>query len=188
MLLVVGGLGLLALATGLFGLVGGVLTAAGIALGVASSALPVPSAREVDWNHRFEEELERARRFGHPLTLVRVPLAHPEASSFLLHPSGMTGMARRIDLAWMEGGDLYLTLYDTRGEGAAVVLERLRRRGVEPSAARIAVFPDGALTAGAMRQQISGEPDIERRPFWVAPNPRAADLTSLDLEPPASTG
>lgn len=180
--------GLLVIATRLFGLLGGVVTLAAIALGAGLSALSVPSAREVDWNRRFEEELERARRLGHPLTLVRVPLANPEASSFLVHPSGMTGLARRIDLSWMEGGDLYLTLYDTRGEGAAVVLDRLRQRGIECSEARIAVFPDGALTAGAMLQQISGGPDTERGSFWVARDGHSADLTSLDLEPPASTG
>lgn len=151
----------LAVSTGILGVAGGlVTTAGGLVFGALFSVAPVVPVRALDGRVRFEEELERARRFGHALTLVRVPNAGCAAMSHVAPPVGSSSLARRIDLVWMEGEDLYLTLYDTRADGAAIVLDRLQRSGIHHSGALVSVFPNSALTAGAMLQQVTKIPVV----------------------------
>lgn len=131
------------------------------AVGLLLGALVPPSRSATRVGHngvgRFEEELERARRFGVALTLVRVPGAGEEGFSYASHPSGTYPVSRRIDVQWLDGADLFFALYDTRDDGAQVVLSRLRSCGIDTDGARVAVFPDTALTAGAMWAHVCNE-------------------------------
>lgn len=150
------GMTVLAGSTWAIGPVGGIVVTLGaLASGLLFSMAFAPDDQVIDARSRLEQELERARRFGHALTLVRVPGAGPESESFVRHPSARTGLARRIDQAWIEGDDLYLTLYDTGAHGAALVIDRLRSFGIASDDTQIAVFPESALTAGELRRQVN---------------------------------
>lgn len=150
------GMVVLAGSTWVLGPVGGIVVTLGaLVSGLLFSMAFAPEDQVIDARSRLEQELERARRFGHALTLVRVPGAGPESESFVRHPSSRTGLARRIDQAWIEGDDLYLTLYDTAAPGAALVIDRLRAFGIASDHTQVAVFPESALTAGELRRQVN---------------------------------
>lgn len=126
----------------------------GLSLGGLMGARPADTAVPASNRARFDQELERARRLGHCLVLLRIPGAGAVAHARLAHPTQSLVTTRRLDLLWMEGSDVFLTLYNTRDAGVDIVLGRIADLGIDVSGARYAIFPDSALTAGAMWRDV----------------------------------
>lgn len=146
------------------GIVVGLLVGvSGLSLGLLMRASPADTSRPVVSRARFEQELERARRLGHSLVLLRIPLAGAVAHARLSHPAQGLLATRRIDLVWMEGSDLFLTLCDTRDTGVDLVLGRIAELGIDVRDARYSVFPDSAMTSGAMWRSIEESSSREIR-------------------------
>lgn len=156
----------------------GSATLAGIALaGALLARRPKPAAdaeTAAGWRE-FRRELNRSRRHGYPLSLVRLPGAAGDRASVADRLAQVRHDIRRIDLAWPAHGDLYLLLPQTDRAGAIGAVARL---GV-PSplgadavdAARIAVFPGDGLTSGALIAAVGG----------MAPRPATmADHVGID--------
>lgn len=98
----------------------------------------------------LQPEIERARRYGHEFTLVRLPLGdRRDLSEVGPH-------LRSTDRAWIDGRDLYVFVPEL--EGAAV--ERFIRRladGVaipQPDEVATATFPTDGLTLPALFAQL----------------------------------
>jgi hypothetical protein len=126
----------------------------GLSLGWLMGAGPADTSVPVGDRARFDQELERARRLGHSVVLLRIPGAGAVAHARLAHPTQSLVTTRRLDLLWMEGSDVFLTLYNTRDAGVDIVLGRIADLGIDVSGARYAIFPDSALTSGAMWRDV----------------------------------
>lgn len=99
-------------------------------------------------------ELDRARRFAHPFSVVRLAPG-PDADG---DPVGhLARTVRSIDRAWDGDDATYLLLPETGRDGARRLLDRLLAES--PAAddldVRLASFPDDELTSQALLERLA---------------------------------
>jgi hypothetical protein len=117
-----------------------------------------PAAREDVWD-ALHREVDRSRRHGHTLALLRlVPTpAGPATTAAIL--GRLRATVRSVDSAWADGGDIVLLLPECDRAAAERLVARLR--AALPGAlgrVRVGCFPADGLTAAALRQSVAGAP------------------------------
>lgn len=121
-------------------------------------------------DHVLVDEVNRSRRFGHQLVLVRVDCTEDTAR-------WLVGRLRSTDWAWRRRGATYLLLVETDRAGARELIERQSER-LPTSAFRLAVFPDDALTVGALHgalRPLEPTPGLSTAAGDAPPVPSATD-------------
>lgn len=112
---------------------------------------------EAGWE-AFRLELNRARRFERPLSLIRIPLRRdagvsPDGDVSADAVARLRGFLRGIDTTWQAEGDVYVVLPEATRRMAEALVARMTV-GVPDLVARngvgLASFPDDGLTAGAL--------------------------------------
>ena len=129
-------------------LVLGALLAVSALLGLGLEHVEVRSVHRSP-DHVLIDELHRSRRFGHPLSLVRVRCDDTDGQRVIARLRG-------TDRAWRQRGWLYVLLAETDGGGAAELVQRIvvDLPGVE---AQRASFPDEALTIDGLIEVLRRE-------------------------------
>jgi hypothetical protein len=117
-----------------------------------------PAAREDVWD-ALHREVDRSRRHGHELALLRLAPspADPATTGAIL--DRLRATVRSVDSAWADGDDIVLLLPECDRDAAERFLARLRE--ALPGAlgrVRVACFPADGLTAAALRESIAGAP------------------------------
>ncbi len=105
------------------------------ALSVDHVGLRVTADRPLDL---LTDEVNRSRRFGHPLTVVHARCDPATATE-------MAKQMRACDRAWHRRGGLAIMLVETDGRGARSVVDRIAEV-VDLADVRVVTFPDDALT------------------------------------------
>jgi hypothetical protein len=112
-------------------------------------------------------EVERARRYERPMTLLFLPNGafrdvdgNPRSSLDQGTFAALVGSLRALDFAWIEDEGVQLVLPEAAQEEAAACLRRLRAAipGLDGSLARSAVFPDDGVTIGALSALVADRP------------------------------
>ena len=108
---------------------------------------------QAEGTSRLASELDRARRYGHQLALVK--LGSPACVKTPAGPHSLDDMVRACDKPFHVSGDLYLALPETGRAGAEELLGRLgltesARIADDSPTPGIAVFPDDVITASAL--------------------------------------
>ena len=129
----------------------------------------------------LSRELDRSRRYRHPLTLVRMvgdessghrtltararregrPGKTRAASAYEL-VGQLRGLLRSGDSAWADAGAVFVLLPETNAPGAAAMIARARATLPALAAAtelRYATFPEHGLTAQALRAAVVPRPE-----------------------------
>ncbi|MDP3711511.1 MAG: diguanylate cyclase [Mycobacteriales bacterium] len=165
------------------------------------------------WNYRYftmtvAKEIERAARFGRPLTLLMIDVdhfkavndthGHPRGDAVLVELAGrVKSQVRDVDtLARYGGEELVVVLPETDEEGGQQAAERIcdavRRRpfgdpGQDPVdvtvSIGVAVFPlHGASSSTLLRRADEALYDAKDsgRDTWRTAGPRVVDLSDLD--------
>jgi hypothetical protein len=144
-------------------LVGAALLALGVVAVAATAILrrgPVSAqgvSTEEGWR-AFEREIARARRYDHPLTLVRVGVPD-EAGRWY---DRLAPHLREVDVAWRDPSAIWLAVPGADETAAAPIVARLMREAPElaqVATVRNASFPADALTAGALVGQLLADGD-----------------------------
>jgi hypothetical protein len=144
-------------------LVGAALLALGVIVIAATVILrrgPVSAqgvSTEEGWR-AFEREIARARRYDHPLTLVRVEVPD-EAGRWY---DRLAPHLREVDVAWRDPSAIWLAVPGADETAAAPIVARLMREApelAEVATVRNASFPADALTAGALVGQLLADGD-----------------------------
>jgi hypothetical protein len=104
----------------------------------------------------LDRELERARRYGRPVSVVRVSAAD-DAGSSTSKPTALPRL-RRLDRAWAEHGEVIAVLPETDRHAAEGLLARLQARSEASSAVGLASFPDDGATRHALLTTLFGVP------------------------------
>jgi hypothetical protein len=135
-----------------------------------------PPGSDDSWD-ALSRELDRSRRYRHPLTLVRMvgdqssghrtltararregrPAKGRAASAGEL-VAQLRGLLRSGDCAWSDHGAVYVLLPETNAPGAAAMIARARTRLPALAGAtelRYATFPEHGLTAQALRAAVT---------------------------------
>lgn len=121
----------------------------GFAMGVAAArrdrvegAFAFPAAA-------VRRELNRARRHGRSIALVRIRLP---GNSGLAAAEELQASVRETDVVWVDGQSTYLFLPDTQAAGAGILSQRLSEviDDVDGTAVASAIFPDHGATFGAL--------------------------------------
>jgi len=101
------------------------------------------------FRQRFEEEIARARRYGHDLTALTITITSPGADALETARIAARAYLRQVDFAGDLGGVIGVCLPDTSREQAQVVVERLRELvpGMDLAAR---AYPDDGETASAL--------------------------------------
>jgi len=106
---------------------------------------------EAEFKRTVARELYRSRRYGRHLALVGAPPVDAQALDSL------TFSLRMLDRVWTEGKQLYVLLPEADREEAEGLLHRLAASEtavLEVERARVAVFPDDALTSDALIEAV----------------------------------
>ena len=135
-----------------------------------------PAAPGLDPWLVLRSEIDRSRRYGHPLTLIRLspaPVApgvraprrslwHGRAARW----AGPTALVadlrphvRTCDAVWAHGGLVFLLLPETERPAAEILVARLRERGPAPvrdAELRLASFPRDGFTGEALLAGLAG--------------------------------
>ena len=129
--------------------------ALGFAMGVAAarrdrvdSAFPFPAAA-------VRRELNRARRYGRSVALVRVVVGSERSG--LAAAGELHAAIRETDVVWVDGPATYFFLPDTQSSGASVLSQRLREtiEDADGTAVSTAIFPDDGATFGALLSALA---------------------------------
>jgi hypothetical protein len=120
----------------------------------------------------LELELQRSRRFGRPMALVRFRpgAAATEAAA------RVAGTGRQVDRVWTIGPDILVLLPESGPSQAQAYVARLTRSLpalAEPP--RVATFPNDGLTLSALAAELyNGRGDVAgvHAPAAVPPEPR----------------
>src|ERR687890_1959948 len=133
-------------------------------------------AQEDPWN-AVSRELDRSRRYRHPLTVVRISPGEPSGRrSLAARPRREGRPGRRADplaaavaavrravrsgdCAWTDEGAVFVLLPETDARGAEVMVGRVRAAFPAMAAeadVRIASFPEHALTARGLKAAVTG--------------------------------
>lgn len=175
------------MASGEAALVGGALFALGVAAALVTTAIqhrPTSvhgGSTEEGWR-AFEREIARARRYEHPLTLVRVEPTEDAGRWF----DRLAPHFREVDVAWRDPSAIWLAVPGADEAAAAPIIARLLREApelAEIATVRSASFPANALTAGALVGQLLADGDRPIRLPVRAVDDRAipADVTDRQL-------
>ena len=106
----------------------------------------------------FEREIARARRYEHPLALVRVELPDDAGRWY----ERLAPHFREVDVAWRDPSAIWLAVPGADEAAAAPIIARLLREApelAEVAVVRNASFPADALTAGALVGQLLADGD-----------------------------
>lgn len=130
----------------------------------------------------FEREIARARRYDHPLTLVRVELPDEVGRWY----DRLAPHLREVDVAWRDPSAIWLAVPGADEAAAAPIIARLMREApefAEVATVRRASFPADALTAGALVGQLLADGDRPIRLPVRASDDRAipADISDRQL-------
>jgi hypothetical protein len=110
---------------------------------------------ESDVEEVLGEELDRARRFGHPFSVARlVPDGQAEAPS----PGDLADAVRSVDLVCADPVATYVLLPETDRAGAERFLDRLGRDApalVRRERTRVVSFPEDELTGAALLDRLA---------------------------------
>lgn len=117
----------------------------------------VTSVDDASWTE-FRRELRRSRRWGRPLTLVRIPgddmstLVRDRARDLATLARRLGLRLRLVDRTWVHDGSVYVLLPETTRSAANTLVERIRAEapGQLPARIWIATFPEDGLTSGAI--------------------------------------
>lgn len=126
----------------------------GVRPGAASQRLvaAVDTADVAENLAELRRELHRCRRYRRTLAVLGMPLLSVERQEVL------GSSLRVLDTAWSDGSQLYVLLPESGREGADAMVARLGE-GEDPvldvAVTRIAVFPDDAMTLGALIAAVS---------------------------------
>jgi hypothetical protein len=152
-----------------------------------------PGKRAPRASGSFEElgrELDRSRRYGHPLFVARISCGGDRASgpergqqTALL----LGSLLRSVDRAWAEGRDVYLILPECDRASGLAMLARIREplsqllSAEEQNSISFAAWPDDYLTGGALlsalvRRAAAAKAGDEKRRPEVVPEPDARPL------------
>ena len=115
------------------------------------------ASAEEGWR-AFEREIARARRYEHPLTLVRVELSDDAERWY----DRLAPHLREVDVAWRDQSAIWLAVPGADEAAAAPIVARLLREAPEladVAVVRSASFPADALTAGALVGQLLADGD-----------------------------
>jgi hypothetical protein len=141
-----------------------------------STAADLPLAGPVDVSD-LQMELYRSRRSGRPLALVGAPVRTADVQS-------IRRVLRATDRLWHDDREGYLLLPESDRDAAERLVVRLEQLGlVLTGAARIAVFPDDALTSESLLSVVAIESGAA-----AIPTPPAVDegRWPSDMQPAAS--
>jgi hypothetical protein len=163
MLIGVGVGSLVGLASGNAALVGGAFIALGVVALIATRIAPrrpasAPGVSSEEGWRAFEREIARARRYEHPLTLVRVELPDDAGRWY----ERLAPQFREVDVAWRDPSAIWLAVPGADETAAAPIVARLLREApelAEVAVVRHASFPADALTAGALVGQLLADGD-----------------------------
>jgi hypothetical protein len=163
-ILVGAGIGaLVGMVSGQAALVGWALIALGVLAGIVTTvlrkrpAMVRTASAEEGWR-AFEREIARARRYEHPLTLVRVELPDDAERWY----DRLVPHLREVDVAWRDQSAIWLAVPGADEAAAAPIVARLLREAPEladVAVVRSAGFPADALTAGALVGQLLADGD-----------------------------
>lgn len=186
-ILVGAGIGaLVGVASGQAALVGGAL----IVLGVVAALVTTVAQRRPTGAHvasteegwrAFEREIARARRYEHPLTLVRVEPSEDAGRWF----DRLATHFREVDVAWRDPSAIWLAVPGADEAAAAPIIARLLREApelAEIATVRSASFPANALTAGALVGQLLVDGDRPIRLPVRAGDDRAIPADAADRQ------
>lgn len=115
------------------------------------------ASTEEGWR-AFEREIARARRYDHPLTLVRVEVPEDTGRWY----DRLAPHFREVDVAWRDPSAIWLAVPGGDASTAAPIVARLLRAAPEladVATVRSANFPSDALTAGALVGQLLADGD-----------------------------
>ncbi|MFN2418756.1 MAG: hypothetical protein ABR593_07515 [Candidatus Limnocylindria bacterium] len=117
-----------------------------------------------DWE-AFKREIDRSRRHERPLTLAAASFPGTAIRGGLLAET--VAQARRqmrsIDLLWYDGSGLWLLMPESHREGATTAIRRITEAAPAARTAvwRLVVFPEDALTVGALIKQLDRTPPVD---------------------------
>lgn len=142
-------------------IIGGCIAAATVALRcrAGSARRNDDLAVGIDASVLLRAEMERARRYGRRFVLVRIgPDALDRSRDRDAIVASVTPLLRGLDHCWFDDAGLHLLLPEVGRPAAGVCLDRLRDQvdGVDVADARVAVFPDDAVTIGALSLCLEG--------------------------------
>jgi len=120
--------------------------------GLAEATVEERSAAADVGIFQIELELYRSRRYGRSFAVVAHPVVSPGAVA------GLRALVRASDHVWIERGQLYVLAPEADREGAESLIARVAAIAptlVDAALARVAVFPDDALTSGALLAAVA---------------------------------
>jgi hypothetical protein len=135
--------------------------------------------------HPIERELQRCRRFGRPLSLVRVRPRDADAARLA---AALEEAGREVDRVWPVGGDVVVLLVDADRAAARAFVERACRPHADSLAEEPATasFPDDGLTGRALIAALHGDASARVAAPPVPPDP--GRVWSRDPDPGAAAG
>lgn len=102
--------------------------------------------------HEIRRELYRSRRYSRTFALVGHPLRSDD------QPRALRTALRRLDYVWIAGGQIYILLPEADRTTVDGLLSRLRTIDeslIDVAEARVAVFPQDALTEDALTTAVA---------------------------------
>lgn len=120
---------------------------------------------------RFGIELERSRRHGRPLSLLRATPPRMSGWEPDTDFDELVASVRAVDAAWIDGRHVLILMPETERAATATAIARLSARLPELREAelRLAVYPEDGITSGALVARLDDP----------AAAPRAADIIQL---------
>ncbi len=130
------------------------------------------------------DELDRARRHRRSLAIVKfsVPGSDDDAERMLAE---MRPQLRSADRPHRVDAEVVVVLPDTDRAGASHFVERVVARSGQIARTDTVIFPDDAVTVGAMLAQLEGGRSVFGMPAQVAGAADAADSASNGVNPAA---
>lgn len=177
--------------------VGPVVLAVAAAAGLAAIWLtsrvrttPAVSGAPDDGWAGFMLELERARRYERSLALVRIGPANGAASTDEPIVERVRARMRQVDHVWQDGDAVYVVVPEGAPTAVENLIDRLRASGgLDGIDIRSAVFPDNAVTAGALLGVIhDGEWSPVPLPLRAAREALSTAPVEVDLPRTAEDG